>query len=443
MCKVSVIIPIYNVEQYLRKCLDSVVNQTLEDIELILVNDASPDASDVIMREYAAKYENIKCLFLEKNRCLGGARNAGVEVASGEFITFLDSDDYLDLDYCECMYRRLTETGSDFAYSAYRSVDEAGNVKSVRCAYPVEFDGILTEGKKNGIINKGVFAWGKMFRRDLWNRIGLEFPEHLKYEDAPTIPIYLLHATRICFVGDSFYNYLIRATSIVRTRNTGHQDAQETALLFRTRMEKYGFAEQYKDALEFFMVQRYYCIFLKRCVQMYDEIPYETMRQTRDLVREWYPNYENNPYFYTLVAEDRFRMKMNDISPQTCAAWESGMKKRMDEDDLIYVSMYKDFYSLNRERLLRMLEKTGKILLWGDRRKVRAMTQLLSEMQCGSEVVIAASKEELNEYVSCGGHLLIGVNPSACFDLHREKQQRGWDVKICNLEDTLHGYLEE
>jgi glycosyltransferase involved in cell wall biosynthesis len=111
--KVSVIIPVYNVEPYLRRCLDSVVNQSLRDIEIICINDASPDNSISILLEYAAKDTRIKVIDFEQNQGTAVARNAAMAVAQGEYIGFVDSDDYVDLDFYEKLYALAVESGAD------------------------------------------------------------------------------------------------------------------------------------------------------------------------------------------------------------------------------------------------------------------------------------------------------------------------------------------
>lgn len=443
MKKISVIVPIYNVEQYLKKCLDSLVNQTLKDIELILVNDASPDNSDTIMKEYAEKYDNIKTLYLPKNRCLGGARNAGIEVATGKYIMFVDSDDYLDLDYCEKMYDAMERTGSEFAYSAYKTMDESYMELGEKLTYPIAFSGELTLGKKRGVINKGVFAWGKMYSLELWKKLELTFPEHLKYEDAPTIPIYILHCAKCCFVEGTYYRYLIRQTSIVRTRNTGHDDAQQTALLFADRMKKYGLYEKFAPEVEHFMVQRYYCVFLRRCVQMYDEIPYEKMRETREQIRNWYPEFEKGKYYYTFVAEDRYRMLMNDISPYTCAMWEKKYQKSMQKDEEFYATMYYPFYESKREIISRMLKEKRTIALWGDQKKRKAFEDFLLCEHQEVKVIQLADRKTLQEIDPLGIDAFVGVNPSACLTLYYDLKEKKSAQKLLNLEDILNGYIEE
>jgi glycosyltransferase involved in cell wall biosynthesis len=113
--KVSVIIPVHNTEPYLRRCLDSVTGQTLRDIEIICVNDASPDNSGEILREYAAKDGRVRVIEFEKNRGVSAARNAGIDAARGEYIGFVDSDDWVDLEFYEKLYAKARETGADIA----------------------------------------------------------------------------------------------------------------------------------------------------------------------------------------------------------------------------------------------------------------------------------------------------------------------------------------
>ena len=113
MPKVSVIIPVYNTENYLRKCLDSVCNQTLKDIEIICINDCSPDGCLEILKEYASKDERIKIIDFKENKGAACARNAGIDAARGEYLGFVDSDDFIDLDFYEKLYNKAHETGAD------------------------------------------------------------------------------------------------------------------------------------------------------------------------------------------------------------------------------------------------------------------------------------------------------------------------------------------
>jgi glycosyltransferase involved in cell wall biosynthesis len=131
--KVSVIIPVYNTEPYLRRCLDSVCGQTLRDIEIICVNDASPDKSGEILREYAARDERIRLIEFEKNRGVSAARNAGIDAAQGEYLGFVDSDDYVDMDFYKVLYDKAKATNADVMKGELEIIKPDGEHYIDRC----------------------------------------------------------------------------------------------------------------------------------------------------------------------------------------------------------------------------------------------------------------------------------------------------------------------
>ena len=116
--KISLIVPVYNVADYLRRCLDSCVYQTLDDVEVIVVNDSSPDERDAqIMREYENKYpQKVRCLWHNENRNLGGARNTGIAAAKGEYLFFIDSDDYITVEACQLLYSLAKKHDADLVF---------------------------------------------------------------------------------------------------------------------------------------------------------------------------------------------------------------------------------------------------------------------------------------------------------------------------------------
>jgi glycosyltransferase involved in cell wall biosynthesis len=220
--KVSVIIPVYNTEQYLRRCLDSVVGQTLRDIEIICVNDASSDDCSDILREYAGKDARIKVIEFEKNKGVSAARNAGLDAAHGEYIGFVDSDDYVNLDFYEKLYSVAKKTNADIVKGDIKEIDE------------ITSDDVTTElYKLNDKIcqNKTFFycafstaIYSTNFIKD--NKIC--FPENIgHFED----PVYTIHCTILCnkliIINDTYYFYVRREGS-----ETKRQYTQETILSY-------------------------------------------------------------------------------------------------------------------------------------------------------------------------------------------------------------------
>ncbi|MFB4033716.1 glycosyltransferase family 2 protein, partial [Streptococcus pneumoniae] len=123
---ISIVIPIYNVENYLRQCLDSIVAQTYQNFECLLINDGSPDHSADICREYVSKDSRFR-YFEKENGGVSSARNLGIEHSKGEYITFIDSDDWVDSDYLEVLYTTLLEEGADIAVSTYKKFNLKNN----------------------------------------------------------------------------------------------------------------------------------------------------------------------------------------------------------------------------------------------------------------------------------------------------------------------------
>lgn len=216
MPKISVIIPVYNVEQYLRECLDSVVNQTLKDIEIICVNDGSTDNSLQILEEYAQKDNRIKIINKE-NRGLASARNKGLEYATGDLIYFLDSDDYIESDLLESAINIFKDFNVDFyCFSSKPFVD--GNVMQ-------SFDDMADYIKvlKNGlvdvnydvILNTNIHVWNKIFKKDFIKNNNLHFIEGLLYEDIYFMWMYAFLSKKAYFDTTIRHHYRMRDTSIM------------------------------------------------------------------------------------------------------------------------------------------------------------------------------------------------------------------------------------
>lgn len=201
--KVSIIVPVYNVEKYLAKCLDSLVNQTLKDIEIIVVNDGTKDNSQVIVDKYVKKYPNKVFSYIKKNGGLSSARNYGVKKATGEYIGFVDSDDYVDLNLFKEMYEKGLKNDCDvvgcqvkYVYhdkETYNVIDSSLFNKSI-----VDSPEILLQLKS--------YAPNKIYRREFWVENNFSFPIQY-FEDSALIYNVLLMANKIECVYDSFYYY--------------------------------------------------------------------------------------------------------------------------------------------------------------------------------------------------------------------------------------------
>lgn len=218
MCKISVVVPVYNCEKTLIKCLSSVLNQTFEDFELIVVNDGSPDNSDSICLEFAQKDKRIKYIRRE-NGGLASVRNLGVNEAKGEYLCFVDSDDYIDKDALFFMYRAATEKHSDIVLCGY-FIENGKSVKKNNFESADITDGNLNpymvELKSKNLIDP---AWNKLYKVSFLKETGVKFPVGEYYEDTYFNLRLLGFKPKISICSECFYHYVLQMGSITRRYN--------------------------------------------------------------------------------------------------------------------------------------------------------------------------------------------------------------------------------
>ena len=207
--KVSIIVPIYNVEKYIHECIDSLIGQTYSDVEIILVDDASPDGCPAICDEYAQKDERIRVIH-KPNGGLSDARNAGIEIASGDYLIFVDSDDYIVSDMVEQLIYMAEESGADIAACGY-SGDESGLSHEIERKFSVATS---AEALKYILIEKKIntSASTKLFARELFCEV--RFPVGKIYEDYATIYKALHLAKKIAYTEVCKYYYRPNPTGI-------------------------------------------------------------------------------------------------------------------------------------------------------------------------------------------------------------------------------------
>ena len=203
--KVSIIIPVYNVEPFLARCLDSVVGQTLRDIEIICVDDGSPDRSIDILNRYAAEDARIRVISQE-NRGLGGARNRGFDAATGEFVLYVDSDDWIDPAYCERLYEAARETGADVACASMLKIRPSYSKWTIRYT---ERQVVADVQEKFRVCRcpPDFYVMNKLLRREMLLRLGLRFRERVCYEDVEYTMRVLCEGGDAVTVPDVVYRY--------------------------------------------------------------------------------------------------------------------------------------------------------------------------------------------------------------------------------------------
>lgn len=215
--KVSVIVPVYNVEHYLAKCLDSLVNQSLQNIEIIVVNDGSKDGSENIIQQYSEKYSDKIKAFTKENGGLSDARNFGIDQATGDYLGFVDSDDYVSGTMFEDMLNLAEKNDAEMVICNIQKVDEEGNITQKLTQIPNMPEKIVLEKHFSVFSDLSYFACNKLFKRELF--INKRFKKGVHFEDIQLIPQLLLECKILAQTQNFHYQYLERADSISKTHN--------------------------------------------------------------------------------------------------------------------------------------------------------------------------------------------------------------------------------
>ena len=244
---ISIVVPIYNVEQYLQKCVDSLINQTYKNLEIILVDDGSPDNCPKICDEYAKQDSRIKVIHKE-NGGLSDARNAGMKIATGEYISFIDSDDWIKSEMVEDMYNRIIEDNSDLVSSGVLWVDEDG--VEIRNATVSENCVLNTEQAMTELINDGKLkqhVWNKLYKADLIKNI--PFDKGKYHEDVFWSYKVIGEAERISIEKNSYYFYVQRSESIMGEKYSAKRLDALDAMELSCEYTKEKFPKLYNNAL--------------------------------------------------------------------------------------------------------------------------------------------------------------------------------------------------
>ena len=215
LIKVSVIVPIYDTEKYLERCLDSLLCQSFHNFEIICVDDCSPDNCSDIIEAYSRRDPRIVSIRHTKNIGLGGARNTGIRAARGDYIASVDSDDYVLPNMLETVYGHTNSGKYDIVVFGYDRVDEHGVVRSTEAFKPQLLSNYNAEIDIFGLTNPGF--GNKLWRRSLFIENNMFFPDRLYYEDLALTPRIFAVSKTIKLIPDIFYKYVFRDSSITRS----------------------------------------------------------------------------------------------------------------------------------------------------------------------------------------------------------------------------------
>lgn len=290
MKKVSVIIPVYNVENYLRKCLNSLVNQTLKDIEIIVVNDGTLDNSQEIIDEYVKKYPKKVVSIIQENGGQGAARNTGLLHAKGEYIGYIDSDDYVEENMYEELYKKAKEEDSDIVICGNNVVKE-------------NYEFLSKEDVDKEFLLGKMAVWNKIYKKNIIVDNKIQFRSKVWYEDLDfTMKVYF-SSKKISYVDKPLYNYLLREGSTMNNNNIKRNleliEAFDSLIDYCKDKKIYN---KVKDEIEFLCIYHMYIFAITRVLNTNNNYKAKIaiINKFRDYINSNFPNFKQNKYLYLL-----------------------------------------------------------------------------------------------------------------------------------------------
>lgn len=281
--KISVIIPCYNVEKYINKCLDSVLNSTFKDIEIIAIDDGSVDSTYEILKEYEKKDSRV-VISTKKNTGQANTRNIAINKASGEYLLFLDSDDYIDTDMIEELYNKVKE-GYDIAVCDAKGVDLSGNILNT-----IVFNEYSNNSIKNYIINSSGPCW-KLIKKDIIINNNLYFYEGHIYEDIAVVPSWGIYANSIGYVPNKYYYYLIRNNSTMN--QTAYNKKLEDIFDSLDNLTSL-FNNKYNTELEYIYIDH---LLHAASLRFFKFNKIDMLGKIVEIIKNRYPNWKKNTYY--------------------------------------------------------------------------------------------------------------------------------------------------
>lgn len=307
MVAVSVIVPVYKVEKYLDRCLASLVNQTLNDLEIIVVNDGSPDNSQAIIEEYMQCYPDRVFGYIKANGGLSDARNFGIQYAKGTYIGFIDSDDYVELEMFEQMYKMALKADSDLVVCnilyEWERTNQTMLLKGLKDVSE------LTE-KKRAFLSP-LFAWNKLYHRKFFFEEELRYPVSLWYEDIPvTLPIFA-QSNKITYIDEAYVHYIQRSDSIMGTSQNPKQ--YDIFKIIETTIEYFKsnqLFKEYHDELEYVCIEQLILYGGFRFLRSKDYT--DLLNKSFEFMSVQFPSWKHNNYLVTLPK--KYQLYLNLIN---------------------------------------------------------------------------------------------------------------------------------
>lgn len=287
MPDISIIVPIYNAEKYLNKCIESLINQTKKELEFILVNDGSTDNSEEIIKSY--KDKRIK-YFKNENQGIGKTRNFGIEKATGKYIMFVDSDDYIDKNMAKLMFDKAFSNSLDMVVCDYYKVINNENIEEKLPS----FKQTTLKNSSNLLCDINLSPWNKIYKTSLIKDNNIKFVENLKYEDAPFVIEALDKANKVGKVNKCLNYYVIHGNSETTVRDKRVFDILKIIDKIRKYFKDKDYIKESLDKLTVRIITNYT---IQQRVQKDKKIGMQFIEESFKYLKQEVPDYKNNKYY--------------------------------------------------------------------------------------------------------------------------------------------------
>lgn len=300
---ISVIVPVYNAGKYLERCLQSLADQTAEELEVLAVNDGSSDNSLAVMQEFEKRYPQRFRIFNQENSGISHTRNVGLQNAKGLYIGFVDSDDWVEPEMFQTLLEAAESHKLDVAVCPYYEDRESAGTSRVFSLQPFEDSSLAEEPRLLFDINMS--PWNKLYRRQVLDEAAIRFPEGMKYEDTPFVMKALLKAERIGFVDKPLLHYVVHAGSETTVLDKRVFDIYKVLDLVNGMIGETEQQELFKDYQVFFNIDRITTYNLQQLFQKDKSQILPFISYGFVFLREQFPDWKKNPVF--LMREPKWK----------------------------------------------------------------------------------------------------------------------------------------
>lgn len=396
MLEISFIVTVYNMEKYLTKCLDSIINQIYHNYELVIIDDCSTDSSGAIAKKYEEKYSGI-CTVVknDSNLGLGSSRYVGMNVAKGEYLVYVDADDWIDETFSQKIHEKMQQQRYDMIYAAWDYVKEDGKCLGETYYLPY-LEGNMTENKRRALFSyNSIQIWGAAYNKKFLEGWPDCFIRGQNYDEDVIAVLYPLMIQNLGIINEKMYHWVKREASMSNEAVPHYRDRLRVGCHFFSSAKRMGLLEKYPREIEYGIAMYSYLGMIKAAsdVKEYADFPLELLRKASNMMKKFFPDYQNNKYLIEKESKKNLMLaKANDQSPE----------KFVEQ----YYSEYANDYCMHEEEIKKIIfyceEKGYSVGIWGAGKKGRTFLHFCDPLGTWIKYVLDSNRELYGKKIGAG-----------------------------------------